>query len=107
MAWCPRQTPRIGTRPEKRLISSSDIPASAGRPGPGEIRMRLGRFDSISSAVISSLRRTTTSPPSSPRYYQVVSERIVVVDYQDHSYSRIGLPRICADERRSEKTFID
>ena len=35
--WCPKQTPKIGIEPENCLIASTDIPASLGVQGPGEI----------------------------------------------------------------------
>ena len=52
IAWWPRQTPRTGVAGPNCLITSTEIPASSGRPGPGEIRMCAGRIASISPVVI-------------------------------------------------------
>jgi hypothetical protein len=49
------------------LITASEMPASLGVHGPGEITMCSGASAAISS-VISSLRNTLTSSPSSPKY---------------------------------------
>ena len=86
MHWCPRQTPRIGTcRPNARMISL-ETPAWSGVHGPGEMTMAVGATASPPRpASISSLRRTTTSAPELAEVlYQVVGERVVVVDHQDH-----------------------
>jgi len=39
MDWWPRQTPRIGILPAKRLDRRHEIPASVGVQGPGEMTM--------------------------------------------------------------------
>ena len=67
--WCPRQTPSTGTRRPNWRMTSTVIPASSGRPGPGEMTMRSGFSASISLSVISSLRRTSGDCPSAPRYW--------------------------------------
>ncbi len=70
MAWWPRQTPRMGTLPAKRVTASTLIPASSGLPGPGEMTMPDGFFASSSATVILSLRNTSTgSSVSSHRYW--------------------------------------
>ncbi len=69
MHWWPRQTPRIGIWPENRWIAALEIPASLGRPGPGEITRAEGFRRAISSTVISSFRTTSGVEPSSPRYW--------------------------------------
>jgi len=51
-------------------MSGTEIPASAGVHGPGEMTIRSGAIASISSSVIWSLRATTTSAPSSERYWK-------------------------------------
>ena len=56
MLWCPRHTPRIGISPAKRWISGTEMPASFGVHGPGEMTMCAGASRAISSSVISSLR---------------------------------------------------
>jgi hypothetical protein len=38
----PRHTPKIGTLPANALMTSFEIPASDGLPGPGEIITRSG-----------------------------------------------------------------
>ena len=65
----PGQTPSTGMLTPNRLITSTEIPASSGRPGPGEMTMRFGRIAATSSIVISSLRFTIGGAPSSPRYW--------------------------------------
>ena len=59
----------MGTRPAKRRTSSTEMPASFGVHGPGEMTMRSGARRSTSSSVMRSLRKTRTSAPSSPRYW--------------------------------------
>ena len=53
IAWCPRQTPRIGNLPENSWIISTDTPALSGRPGIGpataeriiaKLRRKVPRF---------------------------------------------------------------
>jgi hypothetical protein len=67
--WWPRQTPSRGTLGPKRRMTSTEIPASSGRPGPGEMTMCVGCRPAISSRVISSFRRTSGGAPSSPKYW--------------------------------------
>ena len=57
-------------RPAKRVISAGVIPASSGRPGPGEIRILLGSFASISSSVVSIV----------PAHYDVLAKLARVLD---------------------------
>ena len=62
------------------------MPASAGVQGPGEMMMWLGASAAISSSVIASLRRTTgVLAQLADVARQVVDERVVVVDEQDHA----------------------
>jgi len=49
-------------------MRSSEMPASLGVHGPGEIAIASGARAAIASTVIASLRSTVTSAPSSPRY---------------------------------------
>ena len=42
MLWWPRQTPRIGILPANSWIAATEMPASAGVQGPGEMTMRSG-----------------------------------------------------------------
>ena len=59
-------------RRARRSAGSTSIvmPASSGRPGPGEITMRSGAQRARSSSTVTaSLRTTRTSAPSSPRYW--------------------------------------
>jgi GMP synthase-like glutamine amidotransferase len=37
MLWWPRHTPSTGVLPANASIIASELPASSGRPGPGEI----------------------------------------------------------------------
>ncbi len=50
-------------------ITSREIPASSGVPGPGEITIRSGRIALIPDMSTASLRTTSGSAPSSPRYW--------------------------------------
>ncbi len=68
IAWWPRHTPRIGTFPANRAISSSDTPASSGVHGPGETTTCDGAIAAISSTDAASLRNTVTASPNSPKY---------------------------------------
>ena len=69
IAWWPRQTPRIGISPAKRRIAASEIPASFGVQGPGEIDdLRRLQPLHIVQHDQSLLRTTFTSAPSSPKY---------------------------------------
>ncbi len=73
MLWWPRHTPSTGSLPAKYSIAATEMPASLGELGPGEITMALNAFVShqrnrLQSSVISSLRTTVTSAPSSPKY---------------------------------------
>ena len=59
-----------------RARTATEMPASAGEQGPGEITRRsscpaLSRA-SISATVISSLRNTSTCAPSSPKYWTML-----------------------------------
>ena len=86
MPWCPRHTPSTGTLTPNRRITSTEMPASSGRPGPGEITMRSGRMlgDLVG-------RHLVVAPDDRRRAQlaevlgQVEGERIVVVDQQNHS----------------------
>ena len=69
IAWWPRHTPRIGMVPAKRWMRGTEMPASRGVRGPGEMTTPSGRSAATSSRVIASLRRTSRTPPSSPRYW--------------------------------------
>ncbi len=70
-------------RPNWRMTSTV-MPASSGRPGPGEITIRSGCIASTSPSVISSLRCTTGGMPQLAEVLgEVVGKRIVVVEQQD------------------------
>ena len=66
--WCPRHTPRIGTRPESSDSTASDTPAWSGVHGPGEMTMRPGASAAMPTTSSASLRTTFTSCPNSPKY---------------------------------------
>ncbi len=74
--WWPRQTPNNGTRPSTALTNSTEIPASNGPHGPGEMTIALGRrpADWLAnrpancSTVTASLRITSASMPNSSKY---------------------------------------
>ena len=92
MHWCPRQTPRIGICAPKRRTRSLLIPASRGVQGPGEMQMCLGANAAISSSEISSFRLTTSWQPSSPKVLdKVVSERVVIIDQEEHRLCLVRL----------------
>lgn len=63
MAWCPRQTPKIGIWPDRRWTRATDWPAVSGRPGPGETTSAEGGLRPSVSISICSLRSTETSWP--------------------------------------------
>ena len=69
IAWWPRQTPRIGIVPPSCLTSGTEMPASEGVQGPGEITIAAGAIVATSWTVIRSFRKTSTSTPNSPRYW--------------------------------------
>ncbi len=69
MAWCPRQTPRMGSSPASDRMASRLTPASSGVHGPGEMASPSGRSARIPATSIWSFRKTRTSAPSSPRYW--------------------------------------
>ena len=50
-------------------MTSSEMPASFGCPGPGEISTPSGWRSAIASTVTASLRTTSSSAPSEPRYW--------------------------------------
>ena len=59
----------MGIFPVKYLITSSEIPASFGVHGPGDMTINSGEISSISLIEISSLRTVFTSWPNSPKYW--------------------------------------
>ena len=66
MAWCPRQTPSVGTDAPSARTSSTLMPAFSGRDGPGEITIASGASARTSATVTPSLRATVTSAPMRP-----------------------------------------
>ena len=66
MAWWPRHTPNMGNFPRPWRTKSSQIPASAGLPGPGEIMTLSGSIASISDGDIPSFLTTLTSLSREP-----------------------------------------
>jgi hypothetical protein len=56
MLWCPKHTPSTGILPAKAPIIASELPASSGRPGPGEITRCVGSSFAASATVSASLR---------------------------------------------------
>ena len=56
MHWWPRQTPSVGTRGPSSRSSSTEIPASPGEHGPGEITIASGACAAISATETLSLR---------------------------------------------------
>ena len=86
IAWWPRQTPSTGMRGPNSRITSSETPACSGRPGPGEMTTREWPSARSASSDASSLRRTTMLRAQLAQVLdQVVGERIVVVDDEDHA----------------------
>ena len=66
MDWWPRQTPRMGISPAKRRMAATEMPASAGVHGPGEMSSRSGRRAASLSTVMASLRNTRISGACQP-----------------------------------------
>lgn len=60
MVWCPRHTPRMGTRPRRAAMIVGHAPDSLGVQGPGEITRCEGAIASAPSASMASLRMTST-----------------------------------------------
>ena len=84
-AWWPRQTPRVGTRGASRRTISSVAPDSSGRPGPGETT----RCDRPQALGLVGVDRVVSphlhlGPELAEQVREVVGERVVVVDEQDH-----------------------
>ena len=67
MAWWPRQTPSSGTAPESSRMAGSEMPASAGVQGPGEITIASGARARMPATSRASLRATRTVSPSSSK----------------------------------------
>jgi hypothetical protein len=68
--WWPRQTPRIGRSPAKRLMVGTEMPASFGVQGPGDTTIASGAMAAMSSSEIASFRarrRRTTRPDTRTR----------------------------------------
>ena len=92
IAWWPRHTPSTGTASPKRRMTSSVSPASSGRPGPGEITTCVGCI-----AAISSIGHLVVPPHRDRRpelaqvLHQVVGERVVVIENEDHVSSKAPL----------------
>ena len=87
MHWCPRQTPRIGTRPARRSISVDRDAGLVRRAGPGrDDEVRRAACAATSSAVELVVRgtRRRAAPSSAEALGEVVGERVVVVD-QEHA----------------------
>ena len=85
MAWWPRQTPSTGTRPAAARTSGTEMPASRGVQGPGEITIASGR----------SCERGLDAQGIVPVDYrlgaqlagvldEVVGEAVVVVEDEEH-----------------------
>ena len=66
MTCRPKQTPKIGISPAKRLTAAGQIPEASGLPGPGERKIARGESAAISSSVSASLRATATSGSKAP-----------------------------------------
>ncbi|CSC17726.1 Uncharacterised protein [Vibrio cholerae] len=59
----------MGSWPANASIAASEIPASLGVHGPGEITKCVGASARIPSRSISSLRTTLTCAPNSQKYW--------------------------------------
>ena len=69
MHWWPRQTPRIGSCAGELPITSSEMPASFGVHGPGEMTMRSGSsaLDLVDVDLV--VAHDLHVRPSSPKYW--------------------------------------
>ena len=102
MHWWPRQTPSSGIRGANRSITAFEIPASSGVHGPGEMIRWVGCFASISSRLIWSFRdheQVEAGVDLAEALDQVVGERVVVVDQDDHAGSTARGRRGAGDGR--------
>src|SRR6266436_1453416 len=78
IAWCPRQTPRMGTRPAKRSMSGTETPASRGVHGPvGAERRHLLQRDGVVAPHVD------LGAELAQVLDQVVGEGVVVVDHEE------------------------
>src|SRR5213083_2104883 len=98
MHWCPRHTPRIGVLGPKRRTTSVEIPASPGVQGPGERMMCEGCSVSISWRVVASYHGLLSQLAHVAG--QVVDERVVVVDQEDHGTRAAMSPRALSSVSR-------
>ena len=69
MAWWPRQTPKMGSSAPRSRRTASEMPASFGVHGPGEMRMPWGARARMPATSMPSFLKTSTLAPSSPRYW--------------------------------------
>ena len=85
IAWWPRQTPRIGIRPAKRSITGTEMPASRGVQGPGEIDdpLRLPRLDLLQRDRVVAVD-VDVGAQLAEVLDEVPGEAVVVVDHQQH-----------------------
>ena len=94
IAWCPRQTPSVGMPASgKRRDASTEIPASAGVQGPGEITSRsrpaLEQLADARPVVADDL---DLGAELAQVLDEVVGERVVVVDHEHAGHRRALSP---------------
>ena len=107
IAWCPRQTPSVGVLCASRRTISGVAPASAGRPGPGEMTRCEGASRSAAVAVDRVVStHDDLGAELAEQMREVVRERVVVVDSRINAAppprgrSPLRRPRACADTPR-------
>ena len=82
----PQADAQDGHPPGDRWISGTEIPASLGVQGPGEITMRSGAKAATPRQVNLVVTIHPHLDPQLPQIlHQVIGEGIVVVDHQQHS----------------------
>ena len=85
IAWWPRHTPRIGIWPANSRISGTEMPASFGVHGPGEITICSGSHAAISverDRVVA--MHVDVGAELAQILDEVPGEAVVVVDHQQH-----------------------
>ena len=83
----PRHTPRIGTSPAISRSRVSEIPASVGVHGPGEITIGVGMKRANAGDVDSVVALDgDIGAEFAEVLHEVVGKRVVVVDHQDSKF---------------------
>ena len=104
IAWWPRQTPSSGRRASAQAATrSSEIPASSGVPGPGEIRIASAPLASASAGAQRVVALDPDLGPDLPQIMdEVPGEAVIIVDDEDHA-GRLGSLMLPAGGQRRRR----